>query len=357
MEMTDKIYRKGAELEVREYNFLLDRGGLGDLIARLPAIKYVLEHHPQLKINLYVHQYGVELCKKLLPYENLVIASIDDANIIYNDKLPGRSPDRGNVGNLSMHMTHHAFMTLAHREVEDKYKNYLKLEPIDITHLNIPDKAVVITTGFTSNTREWDAQSVNETVDYLLARGYTPVFLGKSYTHAYKNDGIVGNFKADYDKAGTINLIDKTNLFEAHAIMHKSGMVLGLDNGLLHLAALSEETKLIYGFTTVLPEHRLPYRKDEMGYKCFVVAPTKEELRCIGCQSTYTFAPPTHDFRDCFYTDYACIKLMKSNKWIDAFNKAVAAKTPQEKAEQAYKQIQSTQELNNKLKELGISVK
>jgi hypothetical protein len=309
-------FRIGTELEKKEYNFLLDRGGLGDLIARLPAIKYILQTQPHIFINLWVHKYGVDLCKTLLPYSNIKIDSIDEANNNFNENLLGRSPDRGHISNLSIHMTNHAFMTLAHREVEDKYKNYLKLEPIDISHFNIPEKSIILTTGYTSNSRAWKSKSVNETVDYIISKGYTPIFLGKSFTHAYKNDGISGIFEADYNKDGTINLIDKTNLFECYSIMNKAGIVLGLDNGLLHLAALSEETKIIYGFTTVLPEHRLPYRKNQMGYNCLLVMPTEEELRCFGCQSKMTFASTNFDFRNCFYQDYKCLDLMSSDRWI-----------------------------------------
>ncbi len=126
--------------------------------------------------------------------------------------------------------------------------------------------------------------------------------------------GITGNFKADYTKG--INLIDKTSLFEAHSIMANSAAVLGLDNGLLHLACMSSTAKLVYGFTTVEPRHRLPYRNDIQGYNCLVVMPTKEELSCIGCQSNMNFANTTHCFTTCFYKDNACLSLMTSDKWI-----------------------------------------
>jgi ADP-heptose:LPS heptosyltransferase len=314
-------FRPKTELDIREYNFLLDRGGAGDLIARLPAIKFVLENHPYIIVNLWVHQYGVELCKKLLPYSNVRVGSIDDANLHYNDTLLGRSPDRGHISNLAMHITDHAFFTLAHRGATNEEKNYLKLEQVDVSEFNLPEKFVVITTGYTSKTREWPASSINEVVDYIISKGYTPVFLGKSFTPAYKNDGIIGTFEADYSKG--LNLIDKTDLIQANSIMSKSACVVGSDNGLLHLAALSEETKIVYAFTSVEPHHRLPYRKNELGYNCFVVMPDRKKLKCFGCQSNMIFAPTTHDFRDCWYgnDDIQCTKSLTSDLFIEQLEK------------------------------------
>lgn len=347
-------FRIGTELDVKEYNFLLDRAGLGDLIGRLPAIKFIMDNHPYLVVNLWVHAYAVDLCKKLLPYKNIRIASIDEANKNYNDDLFGRSPDRGHISNLSLHITDHAFFTLAHRGPEDKDRNYLKLDPIDITEFNLPIKYIVITTGFTSKTREWPASSINEVTDYIIQKGYTPVFLGKSFTPAYKDEGIVGTFEADYSKG--INLIDKTDLFQANSIMAGSLCVVGSDNGLLHLAALSEETKIVYAFTSVEPHHRLPYRKNKLGYKCYVVTPDKKKLRCTGCQSNMIFANSSHDFRNCFYgnDDIQCVKELTSDKFITQIENALNDKTPQERTDDAYEDIKRTQELNRKIKEFGI---
>ena len=81
--------------------------------------------------------------------------------------------------------------------------------------------------------------------------------------------------------------------------------------------------KSIWGFTTVLPEHRLPYKDGVQGKDCLVVIPNEKELACIGCQSKMNFAPTTHNFTECFYgeNDYKCIDLMSSDKWIDQLQK------------------------------------
>ena len=306
-------YRAKTVLEQKEYNFTLHQGGLGDLIAQLPAIKYTLDTHPQLLVNLWLHDYAKPLCEKLFShYGNVTVTGLSEQKEKYQNDLPARSPYVHRITNLSSHLTDQAFLTIAGKSVEDKYKNYIQLDPIDVSEFNLPEKYVVVTTGYTSDTRIWKAESVNETCDYIISKGYTPVFLGKTYTKSYFDTGIVGKFEADYTKG--INLIDKTDLFQAHAIMANSTCTIGLDNGLLHLACMSD-VPVVYGFTTVNPEHRLPYRNDKIGHNCFVVMPTKEELKCIGCQSNMTFVDSSHDFRRCFYSDYLCLDLMSSNKF------------------------------------------
>jgi len=271
-------------------------------------------------MNLWVHEYAVPLCKKV--FENYPLCRVRglDSRAEYNDKLPARSPYAHAVSNLSMHLTEHAFITLAGRTVPPEEMNYIKLDPIDTTSFNLPKNYIVLTTGYTSKARAWKSESVNAVSDYIISKGFTPVYLGKGYTHAYKDEGIKGTFEADYSKG--INLIDKTNIFEAHAIMANSKAVLGIDNGLLHLAALSD-AHIIYGFTSVIPEHRLPYRNNIKGHNVQVIMPTEQELACIGCQSKMTFVSKEHDFRNCFYgpDDFKCLDAMGSDKWIEALKK------------------------------------
>lgn len=238
----------------------------------------------------------------------------------YDETLPARSPYAHKISNLSWHLTDHAFGTIVGRDVKSEHKNYLKLEPINVDKFELPEKYVVVTTAYTSDTRVWNVKSVNETIDYIISKGYVPVFLGKSFAPAYKNVGLKGKFtEVDYTKG--INLIDNTSLLEAHGIMSKAKAVVGLDNGLLHLAALTE-TPIVYGFTTVASEHRLPYRHNELGWNCFVVEPPKE-VKCRGCQSNWNFADEKVDFRFCPYGDYVCIDSLESKLWIEQLEKVL----------------------------------
>lgn len=317
------MYREPIK-EKRHYNFLFSNGGLGDLIAQLPAMKYILENHSQVIAHMWIGDFMVDLCKKALPYPNAIIRGLSEGKRKYKNDFLSRSPASIHIDNLSMHMTDHGFFTLAHRSPSNAERNYIKLPPIDISRFKLPSLYAVITTGYTSETRRWLPESINEVSDYLLGKGIIPVYLGKTYAPTSEDKGIVGTFEADYTKG--INLIDKTNILEAHSIMANSKVVLGLDNGLLHVAAMSN-VPIVYGFTSVIPEHRLPYRNDEMGHNCYVVKP--KDLECFGCQSNMIFTLD-FDFKNCFYKDYRCINELTSDLFIEQLQKILIEKPERE---------------------------
>lgn len=303
------------------YNIVLHQGGLGDAIGQLPAIKYILDHHPQNFYHIWIHDYFVPICEKLFGhYKNVDINPMSKQEELYKPNLPARSPYGHRVSNLASHITEQSFYTMVGRSVEDKYKNYIQMDPIDVSSFKLPAKYAIMTTGFTSETREWLPKIVNEVSDYLVSIGITPVYIGKSYTQAYKEVGITGNFTADYSKG--INLIDSTDLFQAHSIMAGAQMVLGLDNGLLHLANMSM-VPCIWAFTTVDPLHRLPFRNNSQWTNAYTVTPDPKTLACTFCQSQMNFAPQDHSFTSCFYKDNKCLEELTTDKWIAQVQKVL----------------------------------
>lgn len=309
------IYRDNNDCPKQVLNIALNKGGIGDLIGQLPAIEYILNKHVGITINLFTHNYAVDLCKHVFRHNaNINMYSIDR---ILDKEFKGevRSPYITKVSNIGLHITEHAFMTLLGTIPDSTYLNYIHILPVN-HNFQLPEKYVVITTGYTSDTRRWLSKSINEVVDYIVKyTEYTPVFLGKKYTqsmvHNGKEQAIIGKFDDIYFTKG-INLIDKTTLLEAHSIMSNAACVIGLDNGLLHLAGMSD-VPIVGGFTTVNPEHRMPYRNDVKGYNFYEITPDKN-LGCRFCQSQMSFA--SHDFRKCLYDDYACLELLPSEKWI-----------------------------------------
>lgn len=289
----------------------------------MPAIEYSLKFHPQLKINLVCHDYFVPLAQKVFSKygERINIVGLSDAKegTNYDETLQARSPYAHKISNLSWHITDHAFATLVGRDVENEHKNYLQMEPIDVSNFNLPSKYVVVTTGYTSKTRIWNKKSIEETCDYIVSKGYTPVYLGKSFTEAYNGNGITGTFDGDYSRG--ISLLDKTSIFEAHAIIANSKCIVGVDNGLCpHLAGMTS-VPIVVGFTSVLEEHRLPYRENVRGFNCYPVTISKKELGCIGCQSNFNFASPDFSFTECAYKDFLCVEILTSDKFIKQLEK------------------------------------
>jgi len=299
-------------------------GGLGDQIARISPVLYTYLFHEHIFQHVWVPTYFIPLAERMLPKSpRLIIRDYTQLKKKYNKNLQARAFSVHKYTNLAAHMTEHAFSVLCYTQVEDKYKNYLKLpvDDIDISKFDLPEKYVVIPPCFTSKTRIFLGKHINEIITYVKSKGYQVVFLGNKATSTGGPHTIVANYDPEIKLNEGINLIGETNLLEAAKIMKGSKCVIGLDNGLLHLAAtVDDDLPIVYGFTSVNPEHRLPYRKDIKGHACYPVVVKKECLNCIGCQSnmnwTYNFS-----FTQCYYDDYKCLLLLDSKKYIEQIEK------------------------------------
>ncbi len=316
------IYRPDVPMEQKEYSVFLHRGGVGDLLSQLPAVKYVLDYHKHINLTLWAHDYAQDFLKKVFAgYSNINITDLKNVE----ERLKGkqtitRSPYLHKVNNLANPFTDHAFMTIVGTVPENKYKNYIKLDPVDVSHFNLPKDYAVFTTGYTSPVREWKFEYMEEVANYCTSKGVIPVFLGKDSVKATDEVSSRVNFGGQVDRLG-VNLLNKTSLFEAHSIIAGAKVAIGVDNGLVpHLAAMTD-THIIAGFTTVNPMHRLPYRNDIQGHNITAIYPSDKELACIGCQSNMNFAEPTHKFTTCYYNDMACLDLIKPELFIEALKK------------------------------------
>lgn len=300
-------------------NFLFDLGGLGDNIARLPAMKYVLDVHKQVDEIIWVPDYFYPLAKNMIPEANW--KKFSEGENEYEKDLPGRTTSSRAITNLKIHMTDHGFMTLAHEVPSVEYRNYLKLNtnPISIKKFDLPEKYVVVPVGYTAPIREFLPEYVNKIVEYIRYKGYQVVFLGNRDTRTgIEADNIRGNFSQEIDYKAGIDLINKTSLLEAGKIISKAKCIVGLDNGLLHLAGCTD-IPIVYGFTSVKPEHRLPYRHNEMGWNCYVVVPPDSEPEKF-CQSIWDFCFE-HDFKFSYYKNDSLIRSVTPELYIEQLEK------------------------------------
>jgi ADP-heptose:LPS heptosyltransferase len=306
------MFRSGHNHEPSEVNILFNDGGLGDNIARMPAVRYLKDNYPFLKINLFVPDYFFDLANNLLPGINVIRYSEGHKN--WKGGIPQRQT-KGIFTNFATHLTDHAFYVLCNKQVPDSEKNYLKLslDDLDISRFNLPERYVVVTTGFTAPVREFLPRVINEIVYFLRGRNVTPVFLGSKDAVVGNGDKIVGNFNNEIAYERGIDLINQTSLLEAGKVIANAEAIVGLDNGLLHLAGCTE-VPIVAGFTTVDPFHRLPYRHDQLGWNCFTVVPD-ESLNCRFCQSNWDFKFE-HDYKFCYYKDYKCVKKNKAQDYI-----------------------------------------
>lgn len=298
--------------QTKTVNFVFMNGGVGDHVASLTAIDYIAKQYPWIKVLLWVPDFLVELARNVLP-ESVNTRSYSNMKYQYDPSKATKTTEWDAITSpMKIHCVDYAFLKLCDEIPSIEYKNYLKL---DLTNIPIPmvtfTKYVVITTGYTAKVREFPASSINNIAKYVKSKGYEVVFLGQNQTETGTQHKIKGQFDSSVDYTNGINLIDKTSLLQAAAIMHSAAAVVGVDNGLMHVAGLTQ-TPIIGGFTTVSPEIRWPIRWNQLGWNCYPVVP---EVHCKFCQEKTNFLFG-HDYRNCLYKDNLCTSQMTADKFI-----------------------------------------
>jgi ADP-heptose:LPS heptosyltransferase len=312
------MFRNNSIKIVEHLNVVFDNGGMGDHVASMSTVKYMHNHAPNIIQHVWVPDYFLDLAKNLVPG---VIIKPFSKQKDYNVKFGTLKLSCQQHSSMGVHLVDFAFNVLVDKQVDIEHKNYCKLnvDTIDVSKFNLPEKYVVLTTGFTAKVREMLPSIANDLISYIKSKGYEVVTLGSYIAKVGAgNNNIEGNFKEDIKYSECFDLINKTNLLEAGKIISQAKAIVGLDNGLLHLAGTTE-IPIVMGFTTVLPEHRMPYRHNQLGWNCYPVTPN-ESLGCGGCQSRMVHVYD-HDFRNCYYGDYACLPQVSSEKYINQLEK------------------------------------
>ncbi len=269
----------------------------------------------------------VDLAKNLLQtdvYDTIECYGYSQMRGRYTPTKPTKTTEwDGLFSPMKIHCIDYAFQKLCDENPPTTEKNFLSLRRflIDTTAFDLPKKYVVLTTGYTAEVREWRPEFINVIIDYLKLRDIVPVFLGNSSAQTGGHSTIDAAFKTEINFEGGVNLIDKTTLTEAAAIMHDSLAVLGVDNGLLHVAGTTA-VPIVGGFTTVSPWIRMPVRQGSLGWNYYPVYPD-ESLDCKFCQQTTNFIYG-HDYKNCLHkTDpemeakvNICTKQMTAKKFI-----------------------------------------
>lgn len=302
--------------KTKTINLLLLDGGLGDHIGSLVAVDYLIKRYPWIKPLVWMPDYLTSLAHLLLP-SGTYIKGFSYMKGRYEPSKPTKSTKwDGYTSPMKIHLVDYAFLKLCDENPSIEFKNYLKFpEGMDLTTFNLPEKYVVLTTGFTAEVREWPVKEINLVAKWLVANGITPVFIGQKDTKTGIAQAIQGNFRQELAVSLGIDLIDQTSLVEAAAIMDNSLAVLGVDNGLLHVAGCTK-APIIAGYTTVSPSIRLPIRFNEIGYNCISVTPDRC-LKCSFCQEKTNFLYG-HDYKKCIYSDNLCTTHMTADKFISA---------------------------------------
>jgi len=299
-------------------NIWVNDGGLGDRIATLPAILYCLTQYPHMSCDIWVPNYCVDLYRHFLRgYEGRAdVISMDRKEIM--QPLPAVVFHNSYHTTLRTHLVDRAFRILNDSDdvpVTAKCYPKLRLDEIDTTKFNLePGTYVVLTPGFTANVRKLPGATYNAIARWLTRKGITPVWLGA------RSDTISGGLKPESEFTEEIDytvgrdLRDQTSLLEAGKIIALSKCIVGVDNGLLHLAGCTD-VPIVAGYSSVDPKTRMPYRSDILGGGCYIVEPA-DYLDCkyIQTQSHFNYQA---DFRECLCGTMECVTSLTAEKFIE----------------------------------------
>lgn len=326
------MFRDGHKPEEFRIRIDLNYGGLGDLLARLPAIRYAYTQWPHLLMHVFVYDYAFKLIENLLkPYNDRVYVCPFSAQPSWLERpwckrMPHIDFTPMLITGVRMHLTEQGFVTICDKIPREKSEwNYLEadLTKTDISMYDLPERYGILCTEYTAPVREWPAQEVEEVARWMIRNKITPVFLGKKENPLGLQKGSVKTRSEFISKDDCVDLRDKTDLLQALKIIKNSVFIAGVDNGLLHLASCTS-TPTIWGFTTVEPVQRLPYRMSSQTYRAQTVTPTN--LSCGFCQSNHHYFKiegKAWDYKHCMYGDKICTTHMTAGKFIDKIKQVI----------------------------------
>lgn len=177
---------------------------------------------------------------------------------------------------------------------------------------------IVLTYTATSKVKRMMPEVFNGLKEYFFSKGFDVVLLGKRDFVLKAGDKTIRPTTEGGDFTGCIDLIDQTTIPEALRVLNDAQLVIGLDNGLLHLAAQTD-VKIVNGFTHACPESLVPYRHGILGWNMWAVEPDGE---CIYCRTTL-FGTYGINFNECNILTNECTKSLTLDKWIPKIEQAL----------------------------------
>lgn len=298
--------------------FVFNSLAMGDVIASVPVVKYMVENYYTTPDSYRV--VAKKQFRELFPF-------VPDYNFrnydVDKDSRWGLPPEyimgllnQKNQPGITrntpkhMHLSQFASIKLADRILDTKHLNYVPLKSVDVTHFGVDfTKCVVLVTSYRDVTRMWHAEYILQVAKWLKSVGVTPVFIGKTDMDHGVREQIIPktSLPNDVSEYG-IDLRNKTTIPELATIFSQARAVCGLDSGPIHLAGTTS-VPIICGYTSVSPEHRIPYRSEGVTY---AIAP---EIECIGCESRWR--SNTWNYENCFFGHAKCCTVMTPDRFIN----------------------------------------
>lgn len=317
--LNPRFFRPGSTAYSKPVNFHITDGGIGDYICYMSALVWIAQTHPHVEGFVYCGEIFKELAENILApfmprwkiYERSALTESKAR------KRPTYGPLVRPINCCGAHPVDLGFMYYANINPPPPEANfYPKLNLHALKSLSCEKPYVVMTPGAAHSNRQMAAAAFNGIKDHLISQDIVPVFLGKKQMTAKRKI----NFHDGYNYDGGLDLREQTSLLEAAAIMSKAQAVIGLDNGLLHLAACTE-VPIVFGYTIASPEHRQPRRRKGLLRQIY---PDPKQLTCTFCQSQMRLMFD-HEFSKCMYKDDLCIDALSDPKdWIGLLDEILA---------------------------------
>lgn len=294
--------------KVKECVIGINWGGLGDCIARAPATKTLLESYPDVQFRFYVQPIGLELYNHWFSgYKN--VDFIKDLKEAVNETEPGhvKSFDSTKTLGLGMHLVDHGYLAILERmPLPTDDKNYLSLEKIELPS---PKNFVVLTPNYTAGNRTLADDQWEPLIDGILARGLEVHLCGSKLGLDPLKD------KSELLLKVTDMRNKHPSIVECAGYLANAKAVLGVDNGLIHVAACTE-VPIVVAYTSQLPEYRIPIRKKGV---IEVIAATSG---CNGCEVKLRFIE-NFNFKYCYTKTLECVKTITAARLLSGLDKVL----------------------------------
>lgn len=273
--------------------------GMGDIICTIPAARELMKRHPGATFIYNCHP-DFSAVPQIAGIANRVTSLVNVGTVghwhrfflggfyhfAHGDDTPGKAAAEPMVAefcrqfDLPVTDTH---PQLAAAAVQEKVKSLLAQKNLDAENL------ILIHPGPSWTVKEWPRENWTQLVSELRAHGF----------HSIAQLGVaryLGERQAELiNVPGATSLVDALSIEECVAVIAQAKLFVGMDSGLLHLAATTRTPSVgLWGPT----DPRLFYA--EQFRANFLTA----QVECAGCEHE---KPRRHWFKNCPH-DIACMK-------------------------------------------------
>jgi hypothetical protein len=340
----EQTFRPNTPMFPLKMNFIFINGGCGDYICWLRPIQWLAEYatwiHGTLIHPIYLHELAGHFLGGIKTWSHKDYKTLQEAQP--NNDTPFRGPvilQQESLNATGAHLSTCGWVYFTNKDSPPEgndskgrpWSAYPHLEQEYLNTIEVPQGTpapktyAVITTGTTTSSRTIKPEYWNTVIEYVRSIGLIPVFLGKSVVETGNARNIHTEFRRELRFDLGVDLRDKTTMMQAAAVMSKAAVVIGHDNGLLHLAGCTD-VPLVFGYNLASPKHRKPSRPEGRVYDVIL---DDGELACNFCQSNNNFVIG-FNFRSCMYNDLKCLDLLFANgaaKWKKQIDLALASRS------------------------------